>query len=346
MRRLGLPRRRLVASLLGGCGLAAAGCRWALADDARFLRIGTGPITGTYYPVGELIASVVSSPPGARPCGPEGGCGVPDLVVVVQTSKGSVDNVSAIQEGQIESGFSQSDIAYGAFSGTGIFVGRPPMQNLRALASLYLESVHLVARAGSSIASVADLRGQRVSLDVEGSGTLVEARLILDAFGLSERAVTPVYASLVKSIDLMRAGELDALFFVGGYPAAAVSELARDTGARLVPIVGPGIEALLGKHRFFTKHTIPGGTYPGLDEDTPTIGVAALWLVSAGLDEDLVHAITEALWHPNAAKVLAAGHPKGKEIRLEDALRGVAIPVHPGAARYYREHGIAENGDE
>ena len=98
--------------------------------------------------------------------------------MVVQTSKGSVDNVSAIQEGQIESGFSQSDIAYGAFSGTGIFAGRPPMQNLRALASLYLESVHLVARAGSGIASVADLRGQRVSLDVEGSGTLVEARLI------------------------------------------------------------------------------------------------------------------------------------------------------------------------
>lgn len=344
MGRAPLPRRRLLASLLAGCGLAAGFGRAARAEDARYFRIGTGPITGTYYPVGGLIASVVSSPPGARPCGPDGGCGVPGLVAVVQTSKGSVDNVTAIQAGQIESGFSQSDVAFGAFSGTGIFAGQPPMQSLRALASLYLESVHLVARAGSGIASVEGLRGRRVSLDVEGSGTLVEARLILEAFGLSEKAVKPVHASLGRSIDLMRAGVLDALFFVGGYPAAAVSELARDTGARLVPIVGPEVEALLKEHRFFSAGAIPGGTYPDHPEATPTIGVAALWLVAAELEDDLTYALAQALWHPTAAKALEAGHPKGKEIRLEDALRGVAIPVHPGAARYYRERGIAEGG--
>jgi TRAP transporter TAXI family solute receptor len=142
----------------------------------------------------------------------------------------------------------------------------------------------------------------------------------------------------------MRAGEIDALFFVGGYPANAVSELARDTGAGLVPIAGHGIERLLKEHRFFSAVSIPGGTYPNLPEATPTIGVAALWVVAAGLDEALVYALTEALWHPSAVKTLAEGHPKGQEIRLEDGLRGVAIPVHPGAARFYREHGIAEGG--
>jgi TRAP transporter TAXI family solute receptor len=343
MNGLGLRRRRILVSLLAGGGLLATGHR-PRAEDGRFMRIGTGPINGTYYPVGELIASVVSSPPGARPCGPEGGCGVPGLLVVVQTSKGSVDNVTAIQAGEVESGFSQSDVTWGAFSGTGIFAGRPPMQNLRALASLYLEGVHLVARAGSGIRTLADLRGRRVSLDVEGSGTLVGARLVLEGAGLSEETVQAVHAPLGRSIDLMRAGEIDALFFVGGYPANAVSELARDTGAGLVPIAGHGIERLLKEHRFFSAVSIPGGTYPNLPEATPTIGVAALWVVAAGLDEALVYALTEALWHPSAVKTLAEGHPKGQEIRLEDGLRGVAIPVHPGAARFYREHGIAEGG--
>ncbi|HEX6010893.1 MAG TPA: TAXI family TRAP transporter solute-binding subunit [Geminicoccaceae bacterium] len=340
-RRPLLPRRPFLASCAAAFVVAGRGRR-AGADDPRFLRLGTGSLTGTYYPIGELIARAISSPPGARPCGEAGGCGVPNLILVVQTSKGSVENVEDIQSGKIESGFGQSDVAHGAFTGTGVFAGRPPMESLRALASLYLESVHLVAAPGSSIGSVADLRGRRVSLDVEGSGTLVDARLILEGFGLSMDDFRPIHASSGKSIDLMAAGELDALFLVAGYPAAAVSELVRDRGAYLVPIAGPEAETLREKHRFLTPDVIPGGTYQDIETATPTLGVAALWVVAAKLDEELVFEITQALWHPASLKLLREGHPKGDEITPANALRGVAIPVHPGAASYYRAHGLAE----
>ena len=340
-RRPPLPRRPFLGSCAAALVVAGSGRR-AGADDPRFLRLGTGSLTGTYYPIGELIARAVSSPPGARPCGDAGGCGVPDLILVVQTSKGSVENVEEIQSGEIESGFAQSDVAHGAFTGTGVFAGRPPMEGLRALASLYLESVHLVAAPRSGIESVADLRGRRVSLDVEGSGTLVDARLILEAFGLGKDDIKAVHASSGKSIDMMTAGELDALFLVAGYPAAAVSELVRNLGAHLVPIAGPEAEALREKHRFLTPDVIPGGTYEGIGTATPTLGVAALWVVAAKLDEELVFEITRALWHPATLELLREGHPKGDAIDPANALRGVAIPVHPGAASYYRAHGLAE----
>lgn len=328
---------------LGALPLVLAGLRVAAAaEDSRYLRIGTGPVSGTYYPVAELIAGLISMPDGDQRCDPELGCGVRGLILVAQTSKGSVENVTGIEEGQIESGFVQSDVAYGAFSGTGVFAGRPPMTTLRALASLYVESVHLVARTGSGIEGVADLRGRRVSLDVEGSGTLVDARLILAAHNLTPEDLQPVYAPLGRSLDLMSTGEIDALFLVAGYPAPAIAELTRDGGATLVPIAGPESGKLLREHRFFTPDTIPGGTYPNIERSLPTLGVAALWVVSATLEPALVYEITSALWRPGARAALSAGHPKGASIRLEQALRGVAIPLHPGAARYYREHGVAE----
>ena len=333
------PRRAVLGSALVAGGLAARGTR---AEEARFVKIGTGSVTGTYYPVGTLIAGALSSAPGARACGPDTPCGVPNLILVVEASKGSVANVQAIQEGRLETGFAQSDVAYGAYSGTGVFAGQPPMPELRALASLYLESVHLLVTKESGIAGVADLRGRRVSLDAEGSGTLVDARLILAAWGLAPDDLQPVYAPLGRSIDLMATGELDALFLVAGYPAGAVSELVAAIGARLVPIVGPEVGALLQQHRFMTVDDIPGDVYAGIEVGTPTIGVAALWVVAASLDETLVYQITEALWQPATLAELAAGHPKGASVTLANALRGVAIPVHPGAGRYYREHGLTE----
>ncbi len=336
----GLSRRAAGLSLLA-MGLAPRG-RVGLAQEARFMRIAAGTVNGTYYPVGELIAGLISSPPGARDCGDGGGCGVPSLIAVVQTSKGSVENVAAIQEKRVESGFVQGDVAFGAFTGTGVFDGEPPMQALRALASLYRESVHLVARQGSGIAGVADLRGRRVSLDVEGSGTLVVARQVLAAWGLAPTDLRPVHEPLGRSLDMMRAGELDALFLAAGYPTAAVTELTGDSGAGLVAITGSEAVELLERHRFFTPDLIPAGTYPGLHQAVPTVGVAALWLVNAILDEALAYEIVGALWHPSAREALSRGHPKGAAIRLETALSGVAIPVHPGAARFYRERGVAE----
>ena len=333
------PRRQVMASALAA---ATLGTGVARADDPRFVGIATGSLTGTYYPVGTLLASLLSSPPGARPCGEAGGCGVPNLILVVETSKGSVANVEAISAGRVATGFAQSDVAYGAFSGTGVFAGRPPMANLRALASLYVESLHLVVTAISGIKRVADLRGRRVSLDVEGSGTLIDALAVLEAFGLAPGDLTAVHVSQDRAIDLMTGGALDALFIVAGYPAATVTELTRTIGAQLVPITGEPVGRLLASHRFITLDDIPGDTYPGIESGTPTVGVAALWLAGTDLDEELAYQITQALFDPLILKQLAQGHPKGGSIALANALRGVAIPLHPGAARFYREHGLTE----
>jgi uncharacterized protein len=332
-------RRSVLGSALAVGGLAP---RLARAQEARYVKIATGSVTGTYYPVGSLIANLLSRPPGARACDEAGGCGVPNLILVVEASKGSVDNVTAIAQGRVETGFAQSDVTHGAFSGTGVFAGRPPMSGLRALASLYLESMHLLVTKDSGIATVADLRGKRVSLGLEGSGTLVDALLILEGFGVRPSDLQAVEASPTQSIDMMTAGELDAMIMVAGYPAAIVTEAAQTLGARLVPITGEAVGELLAKHRFLTLADIPGDTYPGIEAGTPTMGVAALWVVAAHLDEVLVYEITRALWHPDTMAKLAEGHPKGAEILLANALRGVSIPLHPGAARFYREQGMAE----
>jgi uncharacterized protein len=332
--------RRAALKAVAAAGCAALLPRRARAEDAapRFLRIGTANVTGTYFAIGGLIADIVSRPPGA-PCDGGGSCGVPGLTAVAQSSTGSVANVEAIQAGEIESGFAQSDVAYAAFTATGPFEGKAPADRLRALASLYHEFVHLVVRADSDLHEVADLKGRRVSLDADGSGSIVDARLVLAAFGLAEGNLEASYTPLAASVDRMRDGELDAFFLTAGWPAPAVAELAGSVGVRLIPVAGPQADTLVATHRFLTRRAIPAGAYPGVQE-TPTIAVGAEWLVDRDLPDELVYALATALWSPNARAKLDAGHPRGKVIRLETALEGVAIPLHPGAERYYREHGV------
>jgi TRAP transporter TAXI family solute receptor len=264
---------------------------------------------------------------------------VPGLIAVAQSSTGSVANVEAIQAGEIESGFAQSDVAYAAFTATGPFAGKAPADRLRALANLYHESVHLVVRADSDLHAVTDLKGRRVSLDAEGSGSIVDARLVLAAFGLSEADLEASYTPLAASIDRMRDGELDAFFLTAGWPVPAVLELAGSTGIRLLPIAGPEVDRLLAGHPFLMPRTIPADAYPGVTA-TPTVAVGAEWLVGRDLADALVYGLCAALWSPSARTKLDAGHPRGSSIRLATALAGIAIPLHPGAARYYREHGL------
>jgi uncharacterized protein len=311
------------------------------AQEMQFFRIGTGGVAGTYYPIGGLIADIISNPPGARPCGRGGSCGVPGLVAIAQSSNGSVANVDAIHASTLESGFVQSDIAYWAYTGTGIYEGRDKVENLRAIANLYPESIHLVARKDAGINSVKDLAGKRVSLDEPGSGTLVDARIILDAYGLSEDDVHAEYIKPSLAVEKMREGELDAFTIVAGYPTGSVAELCATIGCELVPIDGPEVDSLLAEAQFFARDVIPADTYEGVPE-TPTLSVGAQWVVGAEVDENLVYGITKALWHENARKLLDDGHAKGRAITLDTALHGIAIPLHPGAERYYREVGLLQ----
>ncbi len=309
------------------------------AQQMKFFRIGTGGTGGTYYPIGGLLAHCISNPPGSRPCEQGGSCGVPGLVAIAQSANGSVANINAIKSGVLESGFSQSDVAYWAYTGTGIFDGKGKVEALRALANLYPETIQLVARKGAGIKSVKDLKGKRISMDEPGSGTLVDARIILEAYGLTEKDVKVDYIKPTPAIDKIKDNQLDAFFIVAGFPTGSVVELTSSVGADLIPINGPEADAIIKKYGFFAKDVIPEGTYEGVGR-TESISVGAQWLVSAKVDADLVYEITKALWNKNTRKLLDKGHAKGKMITLETALDGIGIPLHPGAERFYKEAGL------
>ncbi|MEO1249401.1 MAG: TAXI family TRAP transporter solute-binding subunit [Pseudomonadota bacterium] len=327
--------RAIVGILLAVCLSAGVG-----AQSLMFFSIGTGGVGGTYYPLGGVIANAISNPPGSRPCDQGGSCGVPSLIAVSQTSNGSVQNVQAVVDGLVESGFSQSDVAFWAYSGTGIFEGQEPLDDLRAIAALYPEHVHLVATVDSNIDSVSALAGKRVSIDTPDSGTNVDALLILNAFGLAEDDIQASYLKPNAAADAMRAGELDAFFIVAGYPIAAITELAEAMPVKLVPIGGEEAVSMLAEYGFFAQSVITAGTYLGNDDAIETLAVGAQWVTSAGKESDLIYAITQALWHDSTRGLLDVGHPKGASVTLETALDGIAIPLHPGAERFYREKGL------
>lgn len=310
------------------------------AQELRFFRIGTGGIAGTYYPIGGMIGQAVSNPPGSRPCDKGGSCGPVGLVAIAQSANGSVANVKGIQKGELESGFVQSDIAYWAYTGTGTFEGDTPIEELRAIANLYLESIHIVARKDSGIRQVRDLIGKRVSLDEPGSGTLIDAQLVLNEYGISSNDIEAEYITPDLAIKRIRANKLDAFFIVAGYPARAVTELSNDTGIVLIPVNGPEAKRLVSSNRFFSQDAIPSGTYQGVPQ-TDTVSVGAQWLVAASVDDEMVYGITRALWNEGSRRLLDSGHSKGKRITLQTALDGIAIPLHTGARRYYEEIGMS-----
>jgi len=338
--RTGLVARRSLLAGLCTFPLLARGSALAQSDEVRFFRIGTAATTGTYFQIGGMLANAISKPPGSRDCDRGGSCGVAGLVAVAQATQGSLENVEAVGGGRLESALAQSDVALGAYSGTGLFKGKPPIKSLRVIAALFPESVHLVVRADGPIAGVKDLRGKRVGLGEKESGTLVDARLILEAAGLAEKDVKGDYRNLSLAAASLSHDELDAFFLFGGYPVPAISELASTAPTRLVPIVGDVADRLTHKYSFFTAETIPGNTYPGIDQATPTIGTRALWIVSADVPDDLVYSITRSLWHDGNRHILDQGHPMGQKIRLQSALEGVVIPLHPGAERFYKEAGM------
>ncbi len=296
------------------------------AQAQQFFRIGTGGTAGTYYPVGGMIANAVSQPG--------------KLIATAQASNGSLANVTAVGSGAMEAGFSQSDVATWAYTGTGAFEGKPKIGDLRMIANLYPESIHLVVKKGSGIKSVADLKGKRVALDEPGSGTLIDARMVLAAWGVKESDIKPEYIKPNQAGDKLKDGALDAFFFVGGAPAGAISELASSgTGIELLPLAGPQADALLKSSPWFAKDNIPANTYKDVAA-VPTLAVGAQLVTSAKVSADTVYEITKAMYGDAAQKALQAGHAKGKYITRDNAVKGVGIPFHPGAEKFYREAGL------
>lgn len=312
--------KHLITAVIAATAFAGA------TQAQQFFRIGTGGTAGTYYPVGGMIANAVSQPG--------------KIVVTAQASNGSLANVNAIAGGAMESGFSQSDVATWAFNGTGPYTGKPKVAELRMIANLYPESIHLVVKKGSGIKTVADLKGKRVALDEPGSGTLINARMVLAAYGVQETDIKPEYIKPNQAGDKLKDGSLDAFFFVGGSPAGAIAELASSgAGIELIGLGGPQADGLRQANPYFAVDTIPANTYKDVAA-VQTLAVGAQWVTSAKADNETVYQITKSLFNEATQKALGAGHAKGKLITKDNAVKGVGIPYHPGAEKFYKEVGL------
>jgi len=244
-----------------------------------------------------------------------------------------------IGAGSLESGLSRANIVDWAYNGTWIFEGETAIDNLRAIANLYPEELHIVVRADSGIESIADLKGKRVSLGEEQSGTRFDSLLVLRFYGLTADDLEPVYTTPGHAADLLEVGVIDAFFVIGSSPVAAVAELAKRIKIDLVQIEEETALKIIQDHPFFNTSVVLMGAYEHVPL-TGTLSIGTIWVTSAAVDEDLVYGITRALWHERNRDLLDQGHPKGQFIDRTRALEGLGIPLHSGAERYYREAGL------
>ncbi|OYU50483.1 MAG: immunogenic protein [Rhizobiales bacterium PAR1] len=316
-----LSRRQALA---GAAGLSALMLSGSARAQAKFFRIGTGGTAGTYYPIGGLVANAISND---------------KANVSAVATNGSVANVNAIVGASSESGFVQADVATWAYTGTGLYEGKAKVEELRAIANLYPEAVHVVVKKGLGVKSIADLKGKRVSIDEPGSGSIVNAKAILAAYGLGDRDYKVENLKPGPSADKMRDGALDAFFITTGYPIGALTELASTLGFDLLPIDGEAAVKLKKQFGFFADDSIPDGTYKDV-AGVKTVSVGAQWVTSAKIDADLVYEVTKGLWSDKTRATLDAGHAKGKAIQKATALAGLGIPLHPGAEKFYKEAGL------
>jgi hypothetical protein len=227
-------------------------------------------------------------------------------------------------------------VAYVAYR-RGIGEDRHPFQQLRGIAVLWMNTVQVAVTADSGIHDVAGLRGKRVSVGTRGSGTETLARIVLESYDLTYADLQPSFPSFVETVALMRRGELDAAFVVAGTPTVAMSEISAEPGVRLLPIPRDQVRAMRGQYPFLQPQVIRAGTYPGNDIDIETVGVSSMLACRRDLDEPTVYRLTRQLFE--ALPELQGVHPAAGLITLEEA-PATPIPLHPGAARYYREREI------
>src|SRR5271163_564200 len=252
----------------------------ASAQETHFFRIGAAATAGSFFEIGGILASAISKPADSLPCDQGGSCGVPGLVAVAQATQGSVENLRMVASDQIESGIAQPDVVSWAVAGTGVFADEGPLKKLRAIASLFPESLHVVVRADGPIQTLAELKGRHISLGQTGSGTLVDARIVLAASGLSEQDMSVEYLRSGTAAADLSDVSLESFFLIGGIPIPAVRALAATTPIRLIPIPDDVLSRMQEKYGPYSRSVIPADTYPGVGIATPTIGFYALWVVS------------------------------------------------------------------
>jgi len=305
--------------------------------------IATGPTGGTYFPIGQAMAGIISHPHGVDRCDAAGVCGPDGLIASVQTSAGSVENVTDVDSGRVDSGLAQADVVREAVKGEGPFAKTGALKNLAVIAALFPEDVHVVASKKSGIATIAQLRGKRVSLGDEESGTAVTARAVLHAWRISEWRIKASNMDSATAADALDKGKIDAFFFVGGAPVGLVADLIARGRAVLVPVDGAGRTRLLKEDTALSADVIPANTYAGAPA-TQTVSTRALWIVNDSAPKAIVYGVARALFNPANRMKLDQSHPSAKFIRLDTAASNPPAPLHPGAARFYREAGKRPDG--
>lgn len=321
-------------------------------ETVTFFQIGTGSPGDEYFAVGERLAAAISRPPGSPRCERGLPCGVAGLVAVAKSSPGPVANVRAVSAGNYDSALVAAPVLDLATRAETPFRGEKPIRNLRAIAGVYREALYLIASRNANVASIADLEGKRVSVGTPGSGTREAALPVLAVHGLGRRTVTLFDYDAEAAAELMLRGQLDAFFLVDALPSAEIASLADRGSIVIVPIDGEGMEQLTRPGANFQPLEIPDGIYRFVPA-TRTLGVSMIWVVNETADADLVYRIVNALFYEGNRVLLSGpalpGLLPGEEEEEEGlAIASLPVPLHEGAARYFREAGILapEDGDK
>jgi hypothetical protein len=300
----------------------------AIAQDRVFFGIATGGTGGTYYPLGGMLAQLISN---------KATIGGKKLSATAETSGASVANAQLLGRKDIESAFVAADILDAAFNGKGQFEGKP-LKNLRALGALYPEQVQLITATKSNVRSFRDLKGKSISSGSPGSGQWQLLGDLLEAYGMTRKDIGEDLSSFTQSVDKIKDGNLVASLITAGAPTSSITELANGHDIRIVPLAGPEMETLRKKQPYYAQVQLPANTYKGQAAPVDTLAVMAVWATHADMSNDMAYEVTKALFENT--EILGQVHPKGKEISLKTALLSVSIPLHPGAEKYYREKGL------
>ena len=297
----------------------------------EFITIGTGGVTGVYYPTGGAICRLVNQ--GRRDHG---------IRCSVESTGGSVYNINTIREGELEFGVAQSDWQYHAFNGSSRFEEAGAFEDLRAVFSVHPEPFTVVARADAGITSIEDLAGKRVNIGNPGSGQRGTMEVLMEALGWTtdDFALATELKAAEQSAALCD-NQIDAMVYTVGHPSGSISEATTACDSVLVEVSGEAVDQLIADNSFYRSATIPGGMYRGNDNDVTTFGVGATFVSSASVSEDVVYTLVKSVF--DNIDDFKGLHPAFANLDAADmASAGLSAPLHDGAAKYYKEAGLIE----
>jgi TRAP transporter TAXI family solute receptor len=323
------PLRRITLFALLSAGLLAA---LPLRAEEHFLTIGSGDITGVYYPVGRIIAELVNAQRGQH-----------GIRASVEPTRGSVFNLNALGAGYLELGLAQSDKQHEAVRGLNEWAARGPQNRLRSLFSLHHETVNLVAAADSGIRTIADLKGRRVNVGNPRSGQYQNALDALRAAGLDPASDLKLETSFAtEAPQLLQDQRIDAFFCTLGHPSGTLKEaVSGKRKVRFIPVTGPGVDRLIAENGYYIRTRVPVTAYYARAEgaeDVETFAVVATLNAAADVPDEAIYQLTRAVFDNFDA--FRQKHPALAGLRKADMLSGLAAPLHPGALRYFREAGL------